>query len=47
MGNFKHYTSQNLTFIKIFDTTIWPGSSDPFYIVNYCIKWVLLLGHTV
>ena len=21
-------------------STICPGSSDPFYIVNYCIKWV-------
>ena len=28
-------------------TTVCPGSSDPFNIVNYYIKWVLLLGHTV
>ena len=24
-----------------------PGSSDPFYIVAYYIKWSLLLGQTV
>ena len=28
--------------------TICPRSSDPFYIVSYYIKWVIiLLGHTV
>ena len=28
--------------------TVCPGSSDPFYIVNYYIIWVELLpGHTV
>ena len=27
--------------------TVCPGSSDPFYIVSYYIKWVTLPGHTV
>ena len=27
-------------FFKISDLTICPGSSDPFYIVNYYINWV-------
>ena len=27
--------------------TVCPRSSDPFYIVNHYIKWVLILGHTV
>ena len=27
--------------------TVCPGSSDPFYIVIYYIKWSLLPGHTV
>ena len=26
---------------------VCPGSSDPFYIVSYYIKWILLPGHTV
>ena len=27
--------------------TVCPRNSDPFYIVSYCMKWSLLLGHTV
>ena len=27
--------------------TVCPGSSDPFYIVIYYIRWALLLGHIV
>ena len=34
------YCTDSIRVMVILDGTICPWSSDPFYIVTYCIKWV-------
>ena len=33
--------------LRPFNYTVCPRNLDPFYIVTYCINWVILLGQTV
>ena len=42
LSTVENFLHRSLTSIKLLKCTICPGSSDPFYVVTYYIKWVTI-----